>query len=251
MRDYPTLIIEDEKPAARLLLRKLTLLGFQQIEMLHSVSQAKKWFSENKSPELIFLDIQLSDGHSFEIFEGLEISSAIIFTTAYDEFALKAFKMNSVDYLLKPISEEELAIAVEKFERTRRKPQEISIQEIRALLIPESSRYKSRFSVKIGHSIKLIAVDEIECIYSENKGTYIYTRDHGQYLLDSSLDQLEVQLDPAKFFRISRSHLIHITSIKNIAVHSNSRLRIEFQNYPSSDVIVSRERVNDFKSWLD
>lgn len=251
MRDYQTLIIEDEKPAARLLARKLNSLGIQPIEMLHSVEQAKKWFSENQAPDLIFLDIQLSDGLSFEIFEGLEIQSAIIFTTAFDEFAIRAFKLNSIDYLLKPVAEEELESAIAKFEKLRNKQPNIDLQEIKNLISPDKNQYKTRFSIKVGNSIKLIPIEEIECFFSENKGTYAYCDNNSQYLLDQTLEQIEAVLDPQKFFRISRGNIININAIQNIAVHSNSRLRIQLNHCPSQELIVSRERVNDFKEWLE
>lgn len=250
MKDYSTVIIEDEKPAARLLMRKLNDLGLVDVEMLHSVAQARKWFSENACPDLIFLDIQLSDGLSFEIFDGNDINSSIIFTTAYDEFALKAFKMNSIDYLLKPISQDELSFAIDKFERLRDDRQELNLKQIKEIFNNSHTNFKNRFTVKVGQNIKLINIEDIECFYSENKGTYIFTKDGDQYLLDYSLDQIEGLLHPERFFRISRSHLINISAIKNISIHSNSRLRIELFHYPSKDVIVSRERVQDFKTWL-
>ncbi|WP_313514889.1 LytTR family DNA-binding domain-containing protein [Sphingobacterium sp.] len=251
MKDYRTLIIEDEKPAARLLSRKLNSLGIQAIEMLHSVEQARNWFMENQAPDLIFLDIQLSDGLSFEIFDGLEINSAIIFTTAYDEFAIRAFKLNSIDYLLKPIAEEELEIAIGKFERLRKVLPSIDLQQIKKLIIPDKNQYKTRFSIKVGNSIKLIPIEEIECFFSENKGTYAYCDNNSQYLLDQTLEQIETVLDPDKFFRISRGNIVNINSIQNISVHSSSRLRVQLNNFPSQELIVSRERVGDFKEWLE
>ncbi|MGB7527269.1 LytR/AlgR family response regulator transcription factor [Sphingobacterium cellulitidis] len=251
MRSYQTLIIEDEKPAARLLSRKLNNLGINQIEMCHSVEQSKRWFAENPAPELIFLDIQLSDGLSFEIFEGLSIESPIIFTTAYDEFAIRAFKLKSIDYLLKPISEEELENAIEKFERISSKPPAVDIEQIKNLIHAEKGNYKTRFSIKVGNTIKLIAVDEIECFYSENKGTYAYGTGNTSYLLDQSLEQIEAMLDPRQFFRISRGTIINIKSITSISVHTSSRLRVQLQHFPSDELIVSRERVNDFKDWLE
>jgi len=247
--DYRVIIIEDEKPSARFLQRKLETLGFHQIMMLHSVLQSKKWFAENPNPDLIFLDIQLSDGLSFEIFEDFEIDSAIIFTTAYDEYALKAFKLNSIDYLLKPIAEEELQFAIEKFKKQKEALQSFDYHQLRNILDPDRN-FKTRFSIKVGQSIKLVNTEDIECLFSQNKGTYLYTKQKDQYLLDQSLDQLESNLDPNQFFRISRAHIVNIASIRSIAIHSNSRLRLELNNYPSQEIIVSRERVNDFKKWL-
>lgn len=251
MKDYRTLIIEDEKPAARLLSRKLNSMGIQAIEMLHSVEQARKWFMENQAPDLIFLDIQLSDGLSFEIFDGLEINSAIIFTTAFDEFAIRAFKLNSVDYLLKPIAEEELEMAIGKFERLRNQQPNIDLQQIKKLISPDKNQYKTRFSIKVGNNIKLVPIEEIECFFSENKGTYAYCDNNSQYLLDQTLEQIETVLDPDKFFRISRGNIVNINSIQSISVHSSSRLRVQLNNFPSQELIVSRERVSDFKEWLE
>ena len=171
-------IIEDEKPAARRLKRMLEKFGINAQVMLHSVEESLNWFQSNAQPDLIFLDIQLSDGLSFEIFEEININSAIIFTTAYDEYALKAFKLNSVDYLLKPIDEDELNTAIKKFNDHHPKESniQVNINDIRKLLInPVDRKFKKRLTIKIGQQIKIIHVDEIECFYSENKSTYIHT----------------------------------------------------------------------------
>ena len=193
-----TIIIEDEKPAARLLQRKLNKLNIEVGVLLHSVEESITWFTQNEHPDLIFLDIQLSDGLSFEIFEKIEIKSAIIFTTAYDEYALKAFKLNSIDYLLKPIDEEELEIAITKYkERVPSKEKlQIDFEEIKKMLTnPFEKNYKKRFTVKIGQHIKVIAIEEIECFFSENKGTYIHTLDNRNYLIENTLKTFEQELD--------------------------------------------------------
>ncbi|WP_432221193.1 LytR/AlgR family response regulator transcription factor [Flavobacterium sp. TMP13] len=252
-----TIIIEDEKPAARLLQRKLGKLNVAVSEMLHSVEEAIDWFSNNEHPDLIFLDIQLSDGLSFEIFEKVDIQSAIIFTTAYDEYALKAFKLNSIDYLLKPIDEDDLEIAISKF-RTRipkpaveNKTLAIDFEEIKRMLSnPFEKIYKERFTVKIGQHLKVIPVEEIECLFSENKGTYIHTIENRNYLVDSTLEVLEQELHPKQFFRVSRKYLIPMKAIKEIVVYSNSRLKIMLPTYKDDEVIVSREKVTDFKTWI-
>jgi len=207
------IIIEDEKPSARRLQRMLKSLDIDAETMLHSVEESVDWFQNNEHPDLIFLDIQLSDGLSFEIFETIDISSAVIFTTAYDEYALKAFKLNSIDYLLKPIDEDELKTAVEKYKLRSPKKQSVSLDfnDIKQLLInPIEREYKKRFSVKIGQHLKLINIEDIECIYSENKGTYAYTNDGRNYLLDATLDQLENELEPDIFFRVSRKFYVNI-----------------------------------------
>ena len=249
-----TLIIEDEKPAARLLQRKLEKLGIHADAMLHSVAESIAWFGHNPHPDLIFLDIQLSDGLSFEIFEKIDIKSAVIFTTAYDEYALKAFKLNSIDYLLKPIDEDDLETAVNKFSARipSSRPTAIDFEQIKALLAnPFDKTYKKRFTVKIGHQLKVISVDEVECFYSENKGTYLHTKDSRDYLLDGTLEELERELDPAEFFRVSRKFIVPLRAIKEIAVYSNSRLKVLLPTYKADEVVVSREKVSDFKAWID
>jgi two-component system response regulator LytT len=252
-----TLIIEDEKPAARLLQRKVEKLGVQVQTMLHSVEEAVQWFSKNEHPDLIFLDIQLSDGLSFEIFEKVEIKSAVIFTTAYDEYALRAFKLNSIDYLLKPIDEDDLEVAVAKFKSLLPK-QELPIQNLaidfeqikKMLANPFEKNYKKRFTVKIGQHLKVISIEEIECFFSENKGTYIHTYDNRNYLIDVTLENLEQELDPKDFFRISRKFIIPMKAIKEIVLYSNSRLKVVLPTYKEDEVVVSREKVTDFKTWI-
>jgi DNA-binding LytR/AlgR family response regulator len=252
-----TIIIEDEKPAARLLQRKLEKLNIQVGVMLHSVEEAIDWFSKNEHPDLIFLDIQLSDGLSFEIFEKVSIKSAVIFTTAYDEYALRAFKLNSIDYLLKPIDEDDLEIAVAKFKSLLPKQElqsqslGIDFEQIKKMLTnPFEKNYKKRFTVKIGQHLKVISTDEIECFFSENKGTYLHTFDNRNYLMECSLELLEQELDPANFFRISRKFIIPLKAIKEIIVYSNSRLKVILPSFKEEEVIVSREKVSDFKTWI-
>ena len=247
------IIIEDEKPAARLLQRKLEKLNYVVKALLHSVEESISWFENNAHPDLIFLDIQLSDGLSFEIFDKIDIKSPIIFTTAYDEYALRAFKLNSIDYLLKPIEEEELETAINKFQNQFQKNavSSLDFEAIRRMLVnPVQKEYKNRFSVKIGNQIKVVLIDEIECFYSENKGTYMHTIDNRDYLLDISLEQLETELNPDLFYRISRKFIIPLQSIKEIQVYTNSRLKVILPTYKEDEVIVSREKVSDFKSWI-
>jgi DNA-binding LytR/AlgR family response regulator len=248
------IIIEDEKPSARRLQRMLKALDLNAEIMLHSVEESLKWFQNNPHPDIIFLDIQLSDGLSFEIFESIEIQSAVIFTTAYDEYALQAFKLNSIDYLLKPIDEDELKKAVQQYTKQKSQSQAVTLDfnEIKKLLVnPIEREYKKRFSVKVGQHIKLINVDDIECIYSENKGTYAFTTDGRNYLLDMTLDELEDELEPHTFFRVSRKFYVNINAIKDIISYTNSRLQIKLNRFKDLDIIVARERVKDFKNWLE
>lgn len=248
-----TIIIEDEKPAARLLQRKLAKLDIQVGVMLHSVEEAVDWFSNNEHPDLIFLDIQLSDGLSFEIFEKVEIKSAIIFTTAYDEYALRAFKLNSIDYLLKPIDEGDLQIAVSKFKvrLPKQETMQLDFEQIKKMLInPFEKNYRKRFTVKIGQHLKIISTDEVECFFSENKGTYIHTFDNRNYLIDTTLEVLEQELDGKDFFRVSRKFIIQLKAIKEIVLYSNSRLKLVLPTFKDDEVIVSREKVSSFKVWI-
>jgi two-component system, LytTR family, response regulator LytT len=248
-----TIIIEDEKPAARMLQRKLERLQIPVEVMLHSVKEASDWFELNPQPDLIFLDIQLSDGLSFEIFEKLSIQSPVIFTTAYDEYALRAFKLNSIDYLLKPIDEDDLAVAIDKY-KSRISTDSKKIMDINMIRQLFSSsqepEYRKRFSAKVGDHIKIIPIEEVEVIYSEYKGTFLHTFEGRTYLLDTTLEALEKEMNPQQYFRVSRKFLIALPAIKDIVIYSNSRLKVSLKSYNKEDVIVSRERVGDFKAWL-
>ena len=249
------IIIEDEKPAARRLSRMLNEFNIEPLTMLHSVEEAVNWFLSNEHPDLIFLDIQLSDGLSFEIFDEVEIKSAIIFTTAYDEYALKAFKLNSVDYLLKPIDSDELENAVDKYKNMYKAKENVTfdLDQLKNIISnnsDNSNNYKKRFTVKIGQHIKMISTASIECFYSENKATNIHTIDNRTYLLEETLENLESKLQPETFFRVSRKYVININAIKDIISYTNSRLKLILKSYSDADIIVSRERVKDFKEWI-
>lgn len=249
-----TIIIEDEKPSARRLERMLEKLNVPVEQLLHSVNDSIQWLLENEQPDLIFLDIQLSDGLSFEIFEEIEVESAIIFTTAYDEYALKAFKLNSVDYLLKPIDEEELETALKKYRSKFVNNNELTanLSELKKLLGSENSAktYKKRFTVKVGQHLKMFPVDQIECFYSENKGTYLHTKDNRSYLLETTLENLEAELNPEKFYRVSRKFFVNINAIDDMVSYTNSRLKVKLNHFDEQEIIVARERVKDFKEWL-
>lgn len=247
------IIIEDEKPSARRLQRLLNKFNLDVETMLHSVTESILWFQNNEHPELIFLDIQLSDGLSFEIFENVTVNSAIIFTTAYDEYALKAFKLNSIDYLLKPIDEDDLEQAITKYKTRVNKKEQVVLdfKDIKNLLVnPLERSYKKRFSVQVGQHLKLIHSEDVECFYSENKGTYLHTSTGRNYVLNTTLDQLENELEPEIFFRTSRKFIVNINAIQDMINYTNSRLEIKLNTYKSDRVIVARERVKSFKDWL-
>lgn len=246
-----SIIIEDEKPSARRLQRMLEKLKIEVITTLNGVEEAITWFQHNPHPGLIFLDIQLSDGLSFEIFENVEIRSPIIFTTAYDEYALRAFKLNSIDYLLKPIDSEELETAIIKFRDNHALQKEIqSLSNLKSLLNLPTNDYKKRFTLQVGQHLKLVNIEEVSCFYSENKGTYLHTTTNRSHLLDCSLEKLEPELDPNSFYRVNRKFLINLSNISDIVTYSNQRLEVKLKDFNEQQIIVSRERVKAFKEWL-
>lgn len=240
-------IIEDEKPAARLLKRKVENLNCVVIAVLSSVTESIEWFLSNEHPDLVLVDIQLSDGLSFEIFEQVEIKSSVIFTTAYDEYALKAFKLNSIDYLLKPIDENELKAAIEKFLSLQNKT--VFNQQNLNNIYP--SNFKKRFVVKTGNIIKIIDVNDIECFYSAFKSSFLTTNESRSFALDDSLENIEKEVSTNDFFRVNRQFLINLKAIKEISIYSNSRLKISLNNYKEEEIIVSREKVQAFKEWIN
>ena len=251
------IIIEDEQLAAKRLL-ELILKYDPEIEILgkfDTVEKSVEWFNSNPSPDLIFMDIQLADGLSFEIFEQSIIKSPIIFTTAYDQYAIKAFKVNSIDYLLKPIDFDELSTAIEKFKNIHFEkstenitPKNLAFDQVLKLLTKE---YKTRFVVKVGEHIKSIQVENISCFYSLEKATFLKTTANNNYVLDYSLDQIESLLSPNDFFRVNRKYIINLKEIRDIISYSNSRLKIILNLKNDEDIIVSREKVKSFKAWLE
>ncbi len=252
------LLVEDEKPAAKRLERLILSYNDQIIIVgkIDSVKGAIRWLSDHEPPDLIFMDIQLADGLSFEIFEYAEVTSPIIFTTAYDEYALKAFKVNSIDYLLKPIDESELSSAFDKYEKLIAKtstnnPGFNSIEQITQAMSMLTRQYKNRFIVKIGEHIKAISIDDILFFFSRDRATYCVTTEGKSYLLDPSLQEVAQMLDPQHFFQINRKYIISLKAVNDMVSFSNSRLKIILKHSDDNDVIVSRERVQDFKSWLD
>ncbi len=245
------LIIEDEKPASQKLMRLLkeTKADIEIIAVLKSVEQSINWFLENPQPDLIFMDIQLEDGICFEIFENSKIQTPIIFTTAYDEYTLKAFKVNSVDYLLKPIDPEELKNAIDKFNIHYNQADYKRIESIIKQLQPD---IKERFLVKIGVHYKPIPTSKINCFYINERCNFIQTDTGKNYPLDFSLDKIEQLIDLKLFFRVSRNFIVNLNAIDDIIAYSTNRLKIILKNRTEkNDIIVSRERVADFKKWME
>ena len=245
------LIIEDEKPAVRRLTQLLSehLPEAQVLESLDTVTGAINWFGNNPEPDLIFLDIQLADGISFEIFEKVSVTAPIIFCTAYDQYAIKAFKLNSIDYLLKPIDPEELKQAIHKF-KSGKKEQGISLDQLRSLMQPATKTFKTRFLIKLGERIQSVDVLDIAFFFSEDKVTLLQTRQGKKYIVDYILDEIEEMVSPKQFFRINRKYISSISAIRDVFTYSNSRLKVHLENCSDNDILISRERMGAFKSWL-
>ena len=249
------LIVEDEHLAAKRLSQMIKHIqpAAELCAVCDSVEDTVQWLQNNQHPDLAFFDIQLGDGISFDIFEHLSPEFPIIFTTAYDQYAIQAFKVNSLDYLLKPISEQELKQAIDKFLK-QQKPKLASINEaiLNAGKLLEQQNYKTRYLIKVGEHLRMVDTKEISFFYSEDKSTFLRTKQGNCYALDQSLDQYEIQVNPSEFHRISRKFLIHISAIDDIIAYSNSRLKLKLKGLDQNDeVIVSRERVKEFKNWLE
>ncbi len=247
------LIVEDELLAAsRLeLLFKSNIPNYTIVGIAKSIEEAID-IIENNEIDLGFFDIQIEDGLSFDIFEKSDVKFPVIFTTAYNDYAIKAFKLNSIDYLLKPISEVELIVALEKFDKIWNKSKSTInstiVDEIKQIV---SGNYKERFTVKIGNKIEILKTDDISFYYSYNKGTYAKTNNNRDVLLDNALELIYPLLDPNKFYKISRKHIVNINYIKDIYAYSNSRLKVNMLHVGGEELIVSREKVKSFKEWLE
>lgn len=247
------LIIEDEDLAVWGLISKLQQLdpAIEILATLDTVKAAVQWFQENPAPDLAFFDIQLADGLSFEIFEQVKVSCPIIFTTAYDAYALRAFKVNSIDYLLKPVAREDLAQALSKL-RQLRTPAPLdagAIQQMMQLLKPR--QYKTRFMVKVGDHLMAVEDKEIVYFFGENKIVWLRHQNGRKYPVDYTLEQLDDLLDPNRFFRLNRQYIAALASIKDVVVYSNSRLKVTLHDpMNTDDILISREKVDAFKLWL-
>ncbi len=249
------LIIEDEPLAAQ---RLETLIvdiidHARVVSKIDSVKKSVQWLQKNAAPDLILMDIQLADGLSFQIFEQCEVKSPVIFTTAYDEYALKAFKVNSIDYILKPVDKTELANALRKLESLKniQPTQEVLMQSISQAMSMLTKKYKERFVIKVGEHLKTVDVKNILYFYSQEKTTFCHTTDNRNHILDFTLGQLEGLVDSAEYFRVNRKYLVRGDSIQDIIAYTNSRLRLALKDSQDNDVIVARERVQDFRLWLD
>ena len=248
------IIAEDEKPTAERLKKMISDISSElnYLSTFDSVSSSVKWLKANQHPDLAFFDIQLADGLSFEIFEQVNIEFPVIFTTAFNEYAIKAFKVNSIDYLLKPIDEVELQKAIQKFQKGfAPKPQALNSDVIAKALSMLTNTFKTRFVVKVGEHIRMIPVEEIAFFFSSDKYTFIRTTSGRDYGIDFSLEQIVTMVNPSLFFRVSRKHIVALSAINDIIAYSGSRLKVKLSVQSDEDILVSREKVAEFKEWLD
>lgn len=243
-------IIEDEFFSAEKLSHQLREIdsSIEILAILPSVEKSLAWFRSNPEPDLIISDIQLEDKQSFELFRQLPIQAPIIYTTAFDQYAIQAFKHNSIDYLLKPVDLDELRAAVKKY-------QDLEYRMLkRGLRVPPQKtkeEFKERFLIKKGSQLTVIRTSEIAYFKSDQKLSFLITSDNQKYVIEQTMDQLTEQLDPKKFNRISRNRLISVDSIRKIHNHFNGRLKLELNPPEEEEIFVSRERVPQFKEWLD
>jgi len=249
------LIIEDEPEAVdrlRSLVNEL-LPETRVLASLDSVTASINWLKANPAPDLIFMDIQLADALSFEIFNQVDVTAPVIFTTAYNEYALRAFKVNSIDYILKPLDKGEVRAALKKLDTLKGNhvDRDKMLESITMAMQSLTKRYKERFVLKVGEHLRSVEVDEILFFYSLEKATFAQTSDGRKHVLDFTLDQLEGVLSPEKFFRISRKYIVGLKSIHDMISHVNSRLRLVLKTSDDHDIIVARERVQEFREWLD
>jgi len=247
------LIIEDELPAALRLEKLLKSIdpGILIVERIDTVESAVKWFKSNPHPDLIMLDIQLGDGNSFEIFKKVKVESYIIFTTAYDEYAIKAFELNSIDYLLKPVDEKSLSHSLDKFRKFRSHNISSNIDNLLDVIEKRDFRFKRRFMVTISGKIKIIETGNIAFFYSKDKNSFLCTTEKRHYPVDYSLDQLEALVNPDLFFRVNRQYIVQYKSIDKIDLLSKSRIRISTSPQADEEILVSTARTSDFRSWLE
>lgn len=244
-------IIEDEYlTAERLenLLRKYDA-SIQVLTKLPSVSEAVEWFQEHPVPDLAFMDIHLEDGLAFAIFDQISLTVPVIFTTAYDEYTIRAFKVNSVDYLLKPIDYEELTAALDKF-KSLRQPMPDLKNILQLIQKPQETEYKSRFMISIGTKIRSVETADIAYFFSEDKSTFLVTQDGQKLPVEYSLDKLNQVTDPKRFFRVNRQFLVAFPAIETIHTYSAGKLKVDLDPEPRAEVFVSGDRITDFKVWL-
>ncbi|MEY4934515.1 MAG: hypothetical protein RIS64_874 [Bacteroidota bacterium] len=246
------ILIEDEAPAAKQLTKLLTQLDptIFVLETLDSIEGATTWLRNFPAPDAIFMDIQIADGLSFEIFNRVQITCPVVFTTAFDQYAVKAFRVNAIDYLLKPLEISELAIVLNKLKNKIAPNYSIDLFQTIANQFMKPPTFKTRFLIKQSATLTFVETNEIAYFFSEDGVTQFYTFQNKKYLIEQTLDELENQLNPTQYFRINRKMIVAIKCIKKISPYFNSRLKLELNPPYAEDIFVARERVAEFKTWL-
>jgi len=248
------LIIEDERHNANRLQAMLKEIDAQITicDILESVADSVEWFNHQPAPDLILMDVRLADGLCFEIFSSCNVSAPVIFTTAYDEYAIRAFKVNSIDYLLKPVHRPELEAALDKYKQVVAQQQpDPAINDLIEIIKKQGATYRSRFLIPLNDGYKSVGVEELDYIYSEFKVTHLVSNDKQVYAATQTMDELEEQLDPSLFFRANRQHIISLNIIKDIHNYFNGKLKVILNKYPDTEILISREKAGSFKQWLD
>lgn len=247
-----TIIIEDESLTAKRLQSLIHKYdpSIEIVAMLPSVSEAVAWINSNEEPDLIFMDIHLEDDLAFKIFEQTDLNAPVIFTTAYDEYMIQAFKVNSIDYLLKPVNYDDLVHAIEKFKTLKKKFGHTDIDKLLQFIATKEPEYKSRFMITVGTKLRSIETHEIAYFYSEEKLTFLVTKDGHTLPVDYSLEKLASLLNPRDFFRISRQFIVSFTSIQNVHTYIKGKLKLDLNPKSKLEVLVTGDRMTDFKEWL-
>ncbi|NVO11869.1 MAG: response regulator transcription factor [Bacteroidales bacterium] len=247
------LIVEDEIAAARRLAKMMAAIEptSQILSITDSISSTVEWLKNNNEPELILMDIHLADGSSFKIFDQVKIRCPIIFTTAYDQYAIQAFKVNSIDYLLKPIKEDELANSLKKYKEQRTEKSSSDLEKFLFALRKPEQDYQLRFVVQFADKLKSIEVNAIAYFIALEKSVFLVTEDGHRYAIDYTLEKLDEVLNPKIFYRINRKFIVNFSAIKGMFTYSKSRVKIELLPNPETEVIVSSERTSGFKEWLN
>jgi len=246
-------MLEDEEPAAKRLQKLIreTESDAEIVAVLDSIAKAKTWLQQNPSPDLMLVDIHLADGISLELFKQTQVQCPLIFTTAYDEYALQAFKLNSIDYLLKPVKKEELFNALEKFRKQKAKEQPpVDVQKLLETMQQPAAQYRDRFIIRYGEHIKTIEVKDVSYFYTENRANFLVTVEGKRYVIDFNLDGLERMLNPKKFFRINRQFIVSLNAIEDMTAWTKARVLIKLKPSNKQETIVSTERSPEFKKWL-
>jgi two-component system, LytTR family, response regulator LytT len=249
------LIVEDESLSARRLKSMVTEMDhtFRVLDITESVRKTVDWLRSHPAPDLLLMDIELTDGKSFEVFEQVDVKCPVIFVTAYDEYAIRAFKVNSIDYLLKPIKQEELAASIEKLRQVKQQyTQQTPGLNIQALLqeLHQHSPYRERFLIKQADRLLPVETADIAYIQTRDKQNYICTFDNKEYIIDMTLDEMEKTLDPKKFFRANRQFIVSAAAVEKVHFWFSSKLKVDLKPKSSEEVIVSREKAMAFRAWL-